>query len=40
MARRTAEGIELRVHPTLIPQERLIANVNGVKNAIYAKLTA
>lgn len=34
VARRTAEGIELRVHPTLIPAERLIANVNGVMNAV------
>ena len=30
----SAEGIELRVHPTLIPQEALLANVNGVKNAV------
>lgn len=29
-----AAGIELRVHPTLIPQEALLANVNGVKNAV------
>ena len=28
------EGIELRVHPTLIPQDALLANVNGVKNAV------
>ncbi|WP_367110421.1 homoserine dehydrogenase [uncultured Psychrobacter sp.] len=28
------EGIELRVHPTLIPQDTLLANVNGVKNAV------
>lgn len=34
VARRTAEGIELRVHPTLIPADRLIANVNGVMNAV------
>jgi homoserine dehydrogenase len=34
MARRTAEGIELRVHPTLIPHRRLIANVDGVMNAV------
>ncbi|AMN48761.1 homoserine dehydrogenase [Psychrobacter sp. P2G3] len=27
-------GIELRVHPTLIPQDALLANVNGVKNAV------
>ncbi|MBN8431149.1 homoserine dehydrogenase [Microbulbifer salipaludis] len=34
IARRTSEGVELRVHPTLIPQRRLIANVNGVMNAV------
>lgn len=34
LTRRTAAGIELRVHPTLIPQETLLANVNGVMNAI------
>ncbi|TLX65530.1 homoserine dehydrogenase [Stutzerimonas nosocomialis] len=34
VARRTAAGIELRVHPTLIPADRLIANVNGVMNAV------
>ena len=28
------QGIELRVHPTLIPQDKLLANVNGVKNAV------
>ncbi|SMF97305.1 homoserine dehydrogenase [Methylomagnum ishizawai] len=37
IARRTAEGIELRVHPTLIPARRLIANVNGVMNAVLVK---
>lgn len=37
LSRRTAEGIELRVHPTLIPQRRLIANVDGVMNAILVK---
>lgn len=37
VARRTAQGIELRVHPTLIPEERLIANVNGVKNAVLVQ---
>jgi homoserine dehydrogenase len=37
IARRTAEGIELRVHPTLIPERRLIANVEGVMNAIMVK---
>lgn len=34
IARRTSEGFELRVHPTLIPADRLIANVNGVMNAV------
>ncbi|WP_193164623.1 homoserine dehydrogenase [Microbulbifer hainanensis] len=34
IARRTEHGVELRVHPTLIPQRRLIANVNGVMNAV------
>lgn len=34
VARKTDHGIELRVHPTLIPAERLIANVNGVMNAV------
>ena len=34
LARRTAEGIEMRVHPTLIPEKRLIANVDGVMNAV------
>ena len=34
IARRTESGIELRVHPTLIPQDRLLANVHGVMNAV------
>ncbi len=37
IARRTDAGIELRVHPTLIPERRLIANVDGVMNAILVK---
>jgi homoserine dehydrogenase len=37
MARRTSEGVELRVHPTLIPERRLIANVDGVMNAVLVK---
>jgi homoserine dehydrogenase len=37
IARRAANGIELRVHPTLIPERRLIANVNGVMNAVLVK---
>ena len=37
ITRWTAAGIELRVHPTLIPAKRLIANVEGVMNAILVK---
>jgi homoserine dehydrogenase len=37
IARRTSDGIELRVHPTLIPHRRLIANVDGVMNAVLVK---
>jgi homoserine dehydrogenase len=37
ITRRAANGIELRVHPTLIPKRRLIANVEGVMNAILVK---
>ncbi len=37
IARKMPGGIELRVHPTLIPKRRLIANVNGVMNAIVIK---
>ena len=37
ITRRTAKGIELRVHPTLIPARRLIANVEGVMNAVLVK---
>ena len=37
IARRTDAGIELRVHPTLIPHRRLIANVDGVMNAVLVK---
>ncbi|AVY93256.1 MULTISPECIES: homoserine dehydrogenase [Microvirgula] len=37
ITRRTAAGIELRVHPTLIPESVLIANVNGVMNAVLVK---
>ncbi|MDH5378798.1 MAG: homoserine dehydrogenase, partial [Gammaproteobacteria bacterium] len=40
IARRTEEGIELRVHPTLIPSKRLIANVDGVMNAVLVKADA
>jgi len=34
LTRRTGDGVELRVHPTLIPERRLIANVDGVMNAV------
>lgn len=37
IAKRTLNGLELRVHPTLIPYRRLIANVDGVMNAIVVK---
>ncbi|MBT8433283.1 MAG: homoserine dehydrogenase, partial [Gammaproteobacteria bacterium] len=37
VARRTEAGIEMRVHPTLIPQKRLIANVDGVMNAVLVQ---
>jgi homoserine dehydrogenase len=37
ITRRTAEGIELRVHPTLVPARRLIANVEGAMNAVLVK---
>lgn len=37
IARKTSQGIELRVHPTLIPQRRLIANVDGVMNAVLVQ---
>jgi|TARA_Y100000589_G_scaffold269218_2_gene261193 homoserine dehydrogenase len=34
IARRREDGIELRVHPTLVPQSHLIAQVDGVLNAV------
>ena len=37
MTIRKNKGIELRVHPTLVPARRLIANVEGVMNAILVK---
>ncbi|HEY5896458.1 MAG TPA: homoserine dehydrogenase [Burkholderiales bacterium] len=37
ITKHTQKGIELRVHPTLIPARRLIANVEGVMNAILVK---
>ncbi len=40
IARRTDAGIELRVHPTMIPERRLIANVDGVMNAVLVMADA
>ncbi len=37
ITRRVPEGIELRVHPTLIPENRLIANVEGAMNAVLVQ---
>jgi homoserine dehydrogenase len=40
VTRQTENGVELRVHPTLIPESRLIANVNGVMNAVMVQSDA
>lgn len=37
ITKRTNEGVELRVHPTLIPAKRLIANVEGAMNAVLVQ---
>lgn len=37
IAKRTAKGIELRVHPSLVPTARLIANVEGAMNAVMVQ---
>ena len=37
IARKTARGVEMRVHPTLVPNTRLLANVNGVGNAVMVQ---
>ena len=37
ITKRTDEGVELRVHPTLIPAKRLIANVEGAMNAVVVQ---
>lgn len=34
ISRRTEKGIELRVHPTMIPEKALLSNVHGVMNAV------
>ena len=40
ITRRRPEGVELRVHPTLIPAKRLIASVEGAMNAVWVKADA
>jgi homoserine dehydrogenase len=40
IARSNEKGIELRVHPCLIPKSRLLANVDGVKNAVVVSADA
>ncbi len=40
ITKRRAEGIELRVHPTLVPAKRLIANVEGAMNAVLVQADA
>lgn len=35
LAHRTPEGIDMRVHPTLLPKEHALSSVNGVFNAIF-----
>ncbi len=37
ISKRSEQGVELRVHPTLIPEKRLIANVDGAMNAVLVK---
>ncbi len=37
ITKRTDKGVELRVHPTLIPEKRLVANVNSAMNAVVVK---
>ncbi len=40
ITKRTDHGIELRVHPTLVPAKRLIANVEGAMNAVLVQADA
>lgn len=40
ITKRTAQGVELRVHPTLIPAKRLVANVDGAMNAVAVQSDA
>ena len=37
ITRRTAQGVQLRVHPTLVPMQRLLASVEGAMNAVLVK---
>jgi len=37
ITKRTAQGVELRVHPSLVPAQRLIANVEGAMNAVMVQ---
>ncbi len=37
VAKQNGKGVELRVHPTLVPEKRLLANVNGVMNAVLVE---
>ncbi len=37
ITKRTAQGVELRVHPSLVPTQRLIANVEGAMNAVMVQ---
>jgi homoserine dehydrogenase len=40
IAQRVESGVELRVHPTLVPDKRLLANVDGVMNAVLIQADA
>lgn len=40
IAKRREQGVELRVHPTLVPAKRLLANVEGAMNAVLVKADA
>ena len=37
ITKRTVQGVELRVHPSLVPTQRLIANVEGAMNAVMVQ---
>ena len=40
IARQSEQGVELRVHPTLVPQASMIAGVNDVANAVMVNADA